>query len=118
MERLCNEIGWTVVEDDLSGLSESRYITIAAVATWEGSEALDLEGTELRIRISNHPAKPTYEKLHGCANYSVGTHVEAGTRDFAKLLAKISERGEGTPMPGRRQKGGRHENEIAPWLDL
>jgi hypothetical protein len=67
-------------EHQSSGLSESHYV--------------HLDG--LKIRFSNHSAKPTYEALNGSADCEIGVHEMAASDDWKRALAFICWRLEAT----------------------
>lgn len=69
-----------VVEVAFSGLSKSRYLTVAA------------ETDTMRVRVSDHVAKPTYEAINGAANYEVGNHDMAATESAVYAAAAILDR--------------------------
>ena len=53
---------------DCSGLSNSEYLMVSI----EDPETLGpVDGSESKIRFANHEAKPTYEAMHGEADYEV-----------------------------------------------
>lgn len=67
---------------DASALSASRYLNIAA-----GER-------RLRVRVSDHVARPTYEALNGTADIEIGTHDMASTSSAVhgadRILRKLA----------------------------
>jgi len=70
IKRHAEAMGLTV-RMDASNLSDSYYLQITRYAG--DDEDYEFRG-DVRVRISSHEARPTYERLHGYADYEVGDH--------------------------------------------
>lgn len=66
LEAFAKSVGLSV-ETSGSNLSSSRYLTISS------------EDETIKVRVSDHDAKPTYEVLNGAADYEIGPHDQAAT---------------------------------------
>lgn len=86
--RLAESMGYEV-----DGITESR---ISASCYLD----LQLGDRELRVRIANHEAKPTYEALNGAADIEVGNHSMAV--DWLAAVEQLAE------MAGCTGSGGTH----------
>lgn len=65
------------VEDRASTLSASRYLTVS------------LGDASLRVRVSDHVARPTYEAISGAADIEIGSHDMAVTTSAVHGAARI-----------------------------
>lgn len=93
IEKHLRAIGLSV-ERAGSNLSASQYIRVSGVD-------LDGDGLTLKIRISDHEAKPTYEKRSGPADYEVGPHPMATTNWGGVVIAAAASYGLTAPAPVR-----------------
>lgn len=69
-----------------SSLSSSRYLD---VTRWDADG--ECIGT-VKVRLSTHEARPTYERLNGAADIEVGTHAQAHTDNPSDGAGRILRR--------------------------
>ena len=73
-------------EYETSGLSEAIYILYSPKC-----------GRDIKIRLANHTARPTYEALHGAADIELGSHgfadplpeeISAAVKEIRRRVAR------------------------------
>lgn len=102
IERHAEAAGWDVVETAGSGLSSSRYLTLRRATSWDADGDADAH-EERRVRVSDHEARPTYERLHGSADIEIGDHAMATHATWAEAIARLAEIA-GKPVPAAARR--------------
>jgi hypothetical protein len=67
------------IEHVESGLSASEYVYLTAP-----------NGERVKLRFSDHDARPTYELQHGAAFAEFGTHSTANVRHWSEVLVDLA----------------------------
>lgn len=75
------------IERQGSGLSDSQYLN---AQRWDA--ATEQYSDPLKVRLSSHEAKPTYERLNGAADYEIGEHSMSHTSDAHDAAGMILRR--------------------------
>lgn len=100
------------LERSASNLSDSQYLKANYY-----NPTKDEWGTPVKVRLSSHEAKPTYETLNGSADFEIGTHALSHTDNAyeaaSRILARFGITPDSSVLSGAQKRAAIRETDEA-----